>query len=81
MTIIFRAKENPDGLDEIFEAYQTLKAVFEAAEVVEIDLGDGRVDVMLRLPGSGEMVDPNDANALNGLEHWLAERVARQVEE
>ncbi len=30
---------NPDNLDAVFEAYHTLKAVFEAAEAVEMPVG------------------------------------------
>lgn len=70
MKIRFQA-ESPDGLDPIREAYKTLCAVFDAAEVIEVDYGDGCTDILLRLPGSGEVVDPNDANPKNGLEHFL----------
>jgi hypothetical protein len=70
MKIQFKA-EGPDGLDPIREAYETLCAIFDAAEVVEVDYGNGYTDVLLRLPGSGQIVDPNDANPKNGLEHFL----------
>lgn len=68
---IKRKADSPDGLDAIREAYETLCGVFDAAEVVEVDYENGYVEVLLRLPGSGKMVDPNDAHALNSLEKWL----------
>lgn len=72
------ARETPDGLDPVFEAYKCLKKVFEAAEVIKIDEGERGIYYMLRLPGSGEVVDPDDLNPLSGLEDWLAQEVARR---
>lgn len=79
---IKRRRENADGLDAVFDAYQCLKEVFDAAEVLEIDQGERGVEVLLRLPGSGEIVDPNDANPLNFLEAWLIKQaVTSRVDE
>lgn len=81
MALIFRAKGNPDGLDEIFEAYEELKAVYDAATPLASETDDPAAETLIRMPGSGHIVDTNDTNALNGLEYWLSERVARQVED
>lgn len=70
-----RFRETPDGLDPVVDAYHCLAAVFEAAEPVEHPH-----DELVRLPGSGEVVDLGDINPLNGLEIWLAEQVAVSVD-
>lgn len=70
-------RENSDGLDAVFDAYRCLKDIFDAAEVLEVDQGERGVDVLLRLPGSGEIVDPNDANVLNLLEAWLIKQAVK----
>lgn len=78
------AREHPDGLDPVFEAYKTLKRIFDAAEYVEcwdeIDGVEHPVGACLVLPGSGQKVDFNDLNPLNGLEAWLAEQVTQGIE-
>lgn len=78
MTIMKASRGNPDGLDEVFEAYQMLRRLFEAAESVAIEYETGFCEVLLRIPGSGEMVDPNDHNPLNALEEWLVEECAKR---
>lgn len=82
-------KETPDGLDPVFDAYECLKRIFEAAEPLVCDCEAEEEEfarygcpheLMVRLPGSGELVDTNDLNPLYALEYWLAEQVTKDVE-
>lgn len=84
MVIVRASKGHSDGLDPVFNAYRQLKEIYEAAESVDRLVGvdeEGNEfwDTMLKLPGSGEVVDPNDANELNQLERWLVERLGKGI--
>lgn len=80
MVVIKAAEPNPDGLDEVFEAHAALKAVFEAGEYVEVEVSEGHSEVLLRLPGTNELVDMNDANALDGLERFIVQECGKELE-
>jgi hypothetical protein len=79
--VIFKVEDNPDGLDPVFAAHKTLKRIFDAAEPIDVEISDEYTETMLRLPGSGEMVDPNDLNALNGLEYFLTKQIIKGLPE
>lgn len=74
------SRQHPDGLDPVRDAYRCLCRIFDVAEAVEKQVGEDEWDVMLRLPGSGELVDTNDLNPLNGLEKWLFEQYDKAAE-
>ncbi len=81
MVMLRQEIPNPDGLDELFEAHAALKAIFEAGEAVVVEYGDGQSEVLLRLPGTGQLVDMNDANALNGLELFIVREHRKRLGE
>lgn len=72
-------KDHPDGLDPVLEAYAFIRRVVEAAEPIDDYYDEEKRhpigDDMVRIPGTGEIIELNDYNVMNGLERWLEKRI------